>query len=90
MKLNVTSGSVLAATAAALILGGLVTAVPTAKADDMKLGHCVGANSCKGLSSCKSASNSCKGLNSCKGQGFVELTADQCKQVGGKFEMPAG
>ncbi len=90
MKLNKTSGTVLAATAAAMILGGLIASAPSAKADGMKTGHCVGVNACKGNSSCKSGASSCKGQNSCKGQGWVELTSDQCKQVGGKFEMPAG
>ena len=32
---------------------------------------CVGTNSCKGQSACKSASNACKGQNACKGKGFV-------------------
>jgi len=89
MKLSKNSGAVLAATAAAMILGGLVSA-PGAKAADAKNGHCIGVNACKGNSSCKSGSSSCKGQNACKGQGFVELSADQCKQVGGKFEAPAG
>ena len=90
MKLSKTSGTMLAATAAAMILSGAV-GVTVAKADDAKMGHCMGVNACKGLGSCKGASNACKGQASCKGQGFVDLTEAQCKQVGGsKFEMPAG
>jgi hypothetical protein len=89
MKLSKTSGAVLAATAAAMILGGLAS-VPSARAADGKLGHCVGVNACKGHSSCKSSANSCAGLNSCKGQGYVGLTAEQCKQLDGKFEPAAG
>jgi hypothetical protein len=86
MKLSQKSGTVLAATAAALLLGGIAT-VTVAKAEEAKTGMCVGVNACKGNSSCKTASSSCKGHNACKGQGFVELTEAQCTQVGGKFEM---
>jgi hypothetical protein len=46
----------------------------------------MGANSCKGLSSCKTASSSCKGLNSCKGKGFLEMTKAECDGAGGQFE----
>jgi len=89
MKLNKTSGTVLAATAAAMILGGLVSA-PVARAADAALGHCVGVNGCKGNGSCKGGEHSCKGQNSCKGQGFVDLTQDQCKAVSaGKAEWKA-
>lgn len=88
MKLSKTSGTVLAATAAAMLLGGIVTIAPV-KADDAKAGMCVGANACKGQSACKTASSSCKGLNSCKGQGFLELTKAECDKVGGKFEEKA-
>lgn len=82
MKLTQKSGAVLAATAAAMILGG--TAVSTiAVAETGPMGACMAANACKGLGSCKGASNSCKGQASCKGQGFVEMTEEQCKQVSG-------
>jgi hypothetical protein len=46
----------------------------------------MGANSCKGLSSCKTATSSCKGLNSCKGHGFLEMSKAECDGVGGTFE----
>ena len=49
---------------------------------------CVGANSCKGQSSCKSAQNDCKGKNACKGQGFVKTTAQDCKDKGGTVATP--
>ena len=84
MQLTPRSGAFLAATAAALLLDGLVTNVVAA--EEGKQIHCVGANACKGTTSCKTATNACKGLNSCKGQGFVSLTAEQCKQIGGKIE----
>ena len=77
------SGSVLAAAALALAVSGIAP-VP-AHADDAKV-HCVGVNSCKGQSECKTASSSCKGLNSCKGQGFLSMTKAECDSAGGKVE----
>ena len=48
---------------------------------------CVGANSCKGQGSCKSAQNDCKGQNACKGKGFVNTSSpDECTQKGGHTE----
>ena len=49
-------------------------------------GKCMGVNSCKGHSACKTANSSCKGLNSCKGKGFLEMTQAQCTEAGGSFE----
>jgi len=46
---------------------------------------CWGVNACKGKSDCKAASGSCKGMNSCKGQGFVEMSAKTCEQIGGEI-----
>lgn len=63
------------ATAAALLFGTL--ALPASAADEATV-HCMGVNSCKGQSACKTATNACKGQNSCKGQGFLELTQAQC------------
>jgi hypothetical protein len=76
------TGSALATLAATLFLATPISSVGSDKA----IGHCVGVNACKGQSSCKSAKNSCKGQNACKGRGFVELTKEQCDQVGGSFE----
>jgi hypothetical protein len=45
----------------------------------------MGANSCKGLSSCKTATSSCKGENSCKGKGFLEMSKADCDADGGEF-----
>jgi hypothetical protein len=76
------TGATLAATAAAMLLGGAVsmTAAP-AGADSV---HCAGINACKGQSACKSASNSCKGQNACKGQGWTEQSsAEACTAAGG-------
>jgi hypothetical protein len=72
----------LAALAAALYFAAPAGVV----AADQAKGHCAGVNACKGHSSCRGAHNSCEGRNACKGQGFVELTKEQCDQVGGVFE----
>jgi hypothetical protein len=85
MKLTHRSGTTIAAAAAALILAGAAMA-PVAQAEEA-MGHCIGANSCKGQGACKSASNSCKGQNACKGKGFVALTKSECAKIpGAKFE----
>jgi hypothetical protein len=70
------SSSIVIATAAAMLFGtGLLGSA--SGANESKI-HCLGVNSCKGQSACKSANNACKGQNSCKGKGFLEMTAKQC------------
>ncbi|MBS0238090.1 MAG: hypothetical protein JSR89_06675 [Proteobacteria bacterium] len=81
MKISVKSGSAIAAAAASLMLANAV--VSTAALADNGMGHCIGANACKGQSACKSAKNTCKGQNACKGQGFTKTTRKGCKT--GKF-----
>lgn len=45
---------------------------------------CIGANSCKGTSACKTAASACKGMNACKGAGWSEAAdSDACKKGGG-------
>jgi hypothetical protein len=46
--------------------------------------HCGGVNSCKGQSGCMTAKNACAGQNGCKGEGYIELTAEDCQAKGGK------
>jgi hypothetical protein len=82
------TGAVLAAAVGAMFLTTPVLAQTSsgnsASADKVK---CVGGNSCKGQSSCKSASNGCMGQNSCKGKGWVMATsAKMCTDKGGKPE----
>jgi uncharacterized membrane protein len=62
--------------AAMLFITGAVNARAdqSAGTDQVK---CVGANSCKGQSACKSAQNDCKG------QGFVQMSEQECKDKGG-------
>lgn len=77
------SGAVLAAAALSFAMAGLAPA--PAQADGAKV-HCLGVNSCKGQSECKTGNSSCKGLNSCKGHGFLTMTKAKCKAAGGKVE----
>ena len=87
MKIDINSGAAIAAAAAALLIAGTAISAPVQFAADDAMGHCVGANACKGKSACKSASNDCKGLNACKGKGFVEMTKADCAKVeGATFE----
>ena len=75
------SGALLAAAAFSFAVSG-ATIAPV-QADEAKV-HCVGVNSCKGQSECKTASSSCKGQNGCKGKGFVDVAnEDECKTKGG-------
>lgn len=76
-----TTGAAIAIAAAALL-----ASAPVATYAGSDKGKCVGANSCKGHSACKTATSSCKGLNACKGQGFLEMTRAQCDEAGGSFE----
>lgn len=76
-----TTGAAIAVAAAAL----LATA-PISTYAGSEVGKCMGANSCKGHSACKTATSSCKGLNSCKGKGFLEMTKAKCDEAGGDFE----
>jgi len=46
--------------------------------------HCGGVNACKGQSGCMTAKNACAGQNGCKGEGYIELTAEDCQAKGGK------
>jgi hypothetical protein len=77
-----TTGTMLAAAAAAMFFAAPIVTAGTAQAADVK---CVGANACKGHGSCKSASNACKGQNACKGKGFTMTKTEQdCIKAGGK------
>lgn len=49
---------------------------------------CLGGNSCKGQSMCKSFNHECQGMNSCKSKGFVMMTDKECKSKGGKAIDP--
>ena len=80
MDVKTTSSLTLAAAAAAMFALAPVTA---SASDEVK---CVGGNTCKGHSACKTATSECKGLNACKGQGFVMVTKAACDELGGMVE----
>ena len=82
---KMSKGALLAVGAAALILAGC--AGNSAKmASNGSTVACVGVNSCKGTSACKTAGNECNGhnacktaKNACKGQGSCKIAANECK-----------
>jgi hypothetical protein len=73
-----------AAIAGILSVGSTLVVAHPAVAADMEKGNCIGANSCKGKSSCKTAENACKGQNSCKGKGHIETTEAKCDKMAKK------
>jgi hypothetical protein len=77
------SGVAIATAAAALFSMGATLSTSVQAADEATV-HCVGINSCKGTSDCKTAKSECKGQNSCKGMGWVgKKSAEECKAAGG-------
>jgi len=77
-------GMVIAASAASLFVAGCASTGTGQPASTEAKVTCNGANACKGLSECHTASNQCAGQNACKGQGFVSLTPDDCKKATGR------
>lgn len=78
------TGAMLATAVALVFAGSVVQAADSGAASQVK---CVGGNSCKGQSACKSASSDCKGQNACKGKGYVMTpSAKECVAAGGKPE----
>lgn len=80
------SGAVLATAVALAFMGTAVQAADSSSATQAQV-KCVGGNSCKGQSACKSASSDCKGQNACKGKGYMmSSSAKECLAAGGKPE----
>lgn len=87
MKIDVNSGAVIAAAAAALLIAGTAFGAPMQTAAEDAKGHCMGANACQGKSACKTATNECSGQNKCQGKGWLEMTKEECEKIeGAKFE----
>lgn len=83
IKRRAINGSVIAAAAGGLFFAMYKTVdiiVPAAQAGEIA---CYGINTCKGLSSCTTASNACMGQNECKGLGLVNIAEKQCYTKGG-------
>ena len=79
--------TLMAAAVAGLFLAG--SAMAADQAADKSAGNdakvkCFGVNACAGHGACAGAGHACAGQNGCKGQGFIETTASDCKQKGGK------
>ena len=85
MKTTTVAGAMLATAVALAFTGSAVNAgdTPSASPQAVQL-KCLGANSCKGQSACKTATNDCKGKNSCAGKGYI-ITSDakSCEAQGG-------
>jgi len=80
--------SVITATAvAALFMTGLAHAAFADESGTEARVKCVGVNSCKGHSDCKSAANSCKGQNGCAGKGFVMMSQAECDAAKAKTKQ---
>ena len=76
-------GIVIASAVATLLASGTLVAQAEDKAGGDKV-RCSGINECKGHGACAGEGHSCKGQNSCKGQGWVETSAAECSEKGGK------
>ena len=82
------SGVMMATAVALAFMGSAVQAADSSTSTTAQV-KCVGGNSCKGQSACKSASSDCKGQNACKGKGYVMTpTAKDCFAAGGKPARP--
>jgi hypothetical protein len=80
---NLKSGVAIATAAAALFSMGATVSTSAQAADEATV-KCVGVNSCKGTSDCKTAKSECKGQNSCKGMGWNGKKSEaDCKAAGG-------
>jgi hypothetical protein len=74
----------LASSAAALFSSAVVTPVYAGDEGADASVICAGANACKGLGTCKTATNACSGKNACKGQGWIRtLSSEECAEKGG-------
>jgi hypothetical protein len=81
------TGAVLATTVAILFTQGNLRADSSSSSGPASQVKCVGGNSCKGQSACKTEASSCAGQNACKGKGWVMMSSDkECKTAGGKPE----
>lgn len=84
MKMNIVTGGGIAVAALALAIAGVASPAAAMKAGAHKAVECVGINSCKGQSQCKTADNGCKGQNSCKGHGWLPAKSKAaCEAQGG-------
>jgi hypothetical protein len=55
------------------------------KTEQVSLVNCQGINECKGKSACHTATHACAGQNSCKGDGWIDVSPEECSTKGGKI-----
>jgi hypothetical protein len=85
MKKVAMNGTMLATSVAIMFLAAPVRAADNPSASGASQVKCLGGNSCKGQSACKTEASSCAGKNSCKGKGWVLMSsAKECQAAGGK------
>ena len=52
---------------------------------------CYGINKCQGTGDCGGKGHSCAGKNACKGQGYIELSEENCLRIeGGRLTAEPG
>lgn len=84
MNKSIANSAILATAVALMFADGTAMAAEQSNRGAQAQVKCLGGNSCKGKSSCKTATNSCKGQNSCKGKGYVMTsTVKECEAKGG-------
>jgi hypothetical protein len=84
MRKSALGGAMLATAVALMFTGSAMAADSAGSATTPAQVKCVGGNSCKGQSACKTATSGCAGQNSCKGKGYVMTSsAQQCVKQGG-------
>ena len=83
-----TKGAILATAVAIAFIANPARAEDSHSSTQPPLIACLGVNSCKGQSACKSFDHDCQAMNTCKGKGFILITEDECKQKGGKVIDP--
>lgn len=86
MKSKKIAGMIAAAAAIAFVTAPVTSTLVLAHGKKVA---CYGANTCKGMSKCKTSANACKGKNECKGKGVMMMkTPKACKKAGGSVEEP--
>src|SRR5258708_25792436 len=83
-----TKGAIWATAVAVAFIANPTHAEDSGSSPQPTLIACLGVNSCKGQSACKSFDHDCQAMNTCKGNGFILITEDECKQKGGKVIDP--
>src|SRR5216683_1211348 len=75
-----TKGAILATAVAVAFIANPAGAEDSTSSTQPALIACLGVNSCKGQSACKSFDHDCQVMNTCKGKGFILITEDECTQ----------